>query len=299
MSITKRRAYRVLAAAAFPAALFCASAPGQAAPILGNARSFAIFGGASVTNTGSTVITGELGVSPGTSVTGFYAPGVVNGGTIHLNDGLAISAAADFLSAYTSLGGSSVTQNLTGGDLGVGILGSLTPGVYKFDTTAQLTGALTLDGGNDPSAQFVFLIGSALTTSSASSVLLTNGAFFDNIFWITGTGASLGAGTAFSGSILAGSSITMDAGATIVCGRALAQASVTMINNQISTDCQPSGDGGGTTDVPEPASLFLLALGFFSLMAATWNRRRYANAPRTLRLGCDLNLREKLATRGV
>jgi len=278
MSITKRRAYRLLAAAAFPAALFCASSPGWAAPILGSASSFAVFGGASVTSTGTTVITGELGVSPGTSVTGFYPPGVVIGGTVHSNDGLAISAAADFLSAYTTLGGSAVTQNLTGGDLGVGILGSLTPGVYKFDTTAQLTGALTLDGGNDPYAQFIFLIGSALTTSSASSVLLTNGAFFDNVYWLTGTAATLGAGTAFSGSILAGSSITFDAGATIVCGRALAQASVTMINNQISTDCQqPSDGGGGTTDVPEPASLFLLALGFFGLTGMMWSRRRNAN----------------------
>jgi len=279
MSITKRRASRLIAAAAFPAALFCASSPGWAAPILGNASPFAVFAGASVTSTGSTVITGELGVSPGTSVAGFYPPGVVNGGTVHLNDGLAIGAAADFLSAFTTLGGSTVTQNLTGGDLGVGALGSLTPGVYKFDTTAQLTGALTLDGGNDPYAQFIFLIGSALTTSSASSVLLTNGAFFDNIFWVTGTAATLGAGTAFSGSILAGSSITFDAGASMVCGRALAQASVTMINNQISTDCQqPSGGGSSsTTDVPEPASLLLLALGFFGLNGMMRSRRRNAN----------------------
>jgi hypothetical protein len=79
-----------------------------------------------------------------------------------------------------------------------------------------LTGALTLNGGGDPNAQFIFLIASALTTASASSALLTDGAFFDNVFWWTGTAATLGAGTAFSGSILAGSSITLDAGASIV-----------------------------------------------------------------------------------
>jgi hypothetical protein len=241
---------------------------------LGDASPFAVLAGASVTNTGSTVITGELGVSPGTSVTGFYSPGVVNGGTVHLNDGPAIDAAADFLSAYATLGASTVTQNLTGGDLGVGVLGSLTPGVYKFDSTAQLTGALTLNGGGDPNAQFIFLIASALTTASASSALLTDGAFFDNVFWWTGTAATLGAGTAFSGSILAGSSITLDAGASIVCGRALAQASVTMINNQISTDCQATTVGGGTSDVPEPASILLLVLGFLGLAGMMWSQRR-------------------------
>jgi type VI secretion system secreted protein VgrG len=272
----------IFALTAVPIALLGAASPGLAAPFLGAASDFAVLAGASVTNTGSTVVTGELGVSPLTSVTGF-PPGLVDGGVIHLNDGPAIAAMGDFFSAYATVGGLPAVQNLTGGDLGVGTLGTLTPGVYRFDSTALLNGALTLDAGNDASAKFVFLIGSALTTASGSSVLLANGTFFDNVFWWTGTAATLGSTTAFAGTILAGSSITLDAGASIVCGRALAQASVTMITNRISIDCQAIAAAADDSDghpaaVPESGALAVFGMGLLGLAGIARRRRRNARS---------------------
>jgi hypothetical protein len=117
--------------AALPVLLFSAQ-PSWAGPTLGTAVPFAVLAGASVTNTGSSVVTGEVGVSPGTSITGF-PPGVIVGGTAHSNDATAIAANTDFFSAYTSIGSSTITQNLTGSILGTDIL-TLSPGVYAFDT---------------------------------------------------------------------------------------------------------------------------------------------------------------------
>jgi len=120
--------------------------------MLGSAQSFAVLGNATVTNGHSdpnptTQIYGNLGVTPGTSVTGFYPDGTVSGGTIHINDGVAQLALTDATTAYNTLAGLPVNFNYTGVDLGGK---TLTPGVYHFDTSAQLTGALTLDFGSTP-----------------------------------------------------------------------------------------------------------------------------------------------------
>ncbi len=205
-------------------------------PSLGTAQSFAILGGSTVTNTGPTTVSGDLGVWPGTAVTGF-PPGTVTGGVIHANDAVALQAQSDVTIAYNSLAGLPCNTNLTGQDLG-GL--TLVPGVYCFNTSAQLTGALALDAQGDPNAVFVFQIGSTLVTASNASVQVINGAQNCNAFWQVGSSATLGTGTSFIGSILALASITLNTNA-ILSGRALARTgAVTMDNNAITrTTCAP------------------------------------------------------------
>jgi hypothetical protein len=221
---------------------------------LGTAASFGVLAGSTVTNTGMTTVTGNLGVWPGTAVTGF-PPGIVLG-TVSAGDAVAMIAQGDLTTAYNFAAGQPCGDNLTGQDLG-GL--SLTPGVYCFNTSAQLSGALTLNAQGDPNAVFIFQIGSTLTTASASSVSFINGgaATYDaNVYWQVGSSATLGTTTAFAGSILADASITLTTGADILCGRALAiSGAVTMDTNNV--------DVGGCeveASTPEPSSASLLLL---------------------------------------
>ena len=163
-------------------------ASAQTAPSLGAAQSFAVLGASTVTNTGSSVITGDLGVSPGTAVTGF-PPGLVVSGTIHGADAAALAAQDAVTAAYNSLVGQACTQDLTGQDLGGQ---TLTAGVYCFSSSAQLTGTLTLNAQGNANAVFIFKMGSTLTTASASSVVLINGGSPGNVFWQVGSSATLG-----------------------------------------------------------------------------------------------------------
>lgn len=232
--------------ASFPSPSHAAAlAPAASAPPLGTAASFAVLGAQTVTNTGPTVLTGNLGVSPGTSCTGFPAPctggpGIVSG-TIYAGDAVAATAEADAHTAYANAAAQACNTNLTGQDLG-GL--TLTPGVYCFASSAFLTGTLTLSG----TGVFIFQTGSTLITASNSQVVLINGATAANVFWQVGSSATLGTGTSFTGSILAEISITATTGASSSCGLYALTAAVTLDTNNIgacaSKQCSPTGFWG-------------------------------------------------------
>jgi type VI secretion system secreted protein VgrG len=198
-----------------------------AAPDLGSAASFVVLANSTVTNTGSGTFVGNVGVSPGTEVIGF-PPGTLISGMIYTGGAIPAQAQIDANSAYIDLANQVCNVDLTDQDLG-GM--TLTPDVYCFDTSAQLTGDLVLDALGDPLAVWVFQIGSTLTTASTSSVAVSNGGQALNVFWQVGSSATLGTGTMFNGNILADASITLDTGASLI-GRALAlNGSVTMDTN--------------------------------------------------------------------
>ena len=288
------------------AALLCAPLTALGGPILGSAESFALLGHESVSNGHSapnptTTIFGNLGVTPGTSVTGFYPDGTVSGGSIHINDGVAQTALTDAMAAYNTLAGLPSTSNYTGFVLGSAGHSVLSPGVYTFNSSAQLTGALTLDFGATPDAIFVFQIGSALTTASGSSVTVINGGPLSGVYWQIVSSATLGSGTVFEGNILALASVTLDPTAQILCGRAVAlTGAVSMTDNSVSnsstavgfsngcadfgsvgfdsggtgtgTGGGPGGGPGGGSSIPEPGTFALLSIG---LVAAPLLLRKF------------------------
>ena len=249
-------------------AVFPRGADAQTAPSLGGAESFAVLGGSTVTNTGPTIVYGDLGVSPGTAITGFSGvqdggPGTVNGEVYTGSDGPAVNARTGVTAAYGVLAGQECDENLTA----VGDLGGLTlvEGVYCFDTSAGMTGTLTLDGQGNPDAVFIIRTGSTLTTASASSVNLVNQANACNVFWQIGSSATLGTTTSFAGNILTTASITLDTGATIT-GRALAgeAGAVTMDSNVVDArSCVAPTEETPTptveTPTPEPATATAVA----------------------------------------
>ena len=218
----------------------------ESGPDLGAASTFAVLGASTVTNTGLTVIEGDVGVSPGSAITGF-PPGIVTGGTLHANDALAVAAHADAATAYLYLEGmaSIPANNLSGQDLG-GL--TLSPGVYTFDSSAQLTGDLVLDARGSTNALFVFQIGSTLTTATGSTVTLINGGANSDssrVFWQVGSSATFGVNTQFTGVTIAYASITVVAGTSIDGAVMAINGAVTLDTNSIVAPEFGAGNGNG------------------------------------------------------
>ncbi|MER0445350.1 ice-binding family protein [Streptomyces sp. Edi4] len=230
-----------------------------ASPVpLGTAASFGVLAGATVTNTGPTVVDGlSVGVSPGTAITGFQTsdggPGTVTPpGVLHSADAVAGQAKTDLNAAYNQAAGQTL-RDATYNDAPHEFGGqTLTPGLYRANSSAGITGTLTLDAQGNSSAVWVFQIGSTLTTASASTVSFINGASPCNVYWQVGSSATLGADSTFVGTILADTSITATTGAAVN-GRLLADAglrgdgAVTLDSNRISQGSCATGSTGGST----------------------------------------------------
>ena len=231
-------------------ALLFTSAPAFAQINLNTAQNFGALAGSTVTNTGPTIVTGSVGVSPGSAVTGF-PPGIVVGGMIHAGNATAAQAQTDLTNAYNAALGIACGTNLTGQNLGNR---TLTPGVYCFDSSAALTGVLTLNFQGNPNAFFLFKIGSTLTTASGSSVVVTNGgaACPPNVFFQVGSSATFGTGSSFVGNVLALTSITLNTGANLN-GRALARNGAVTLDSNNVTACAAAV--GCPTITVNPATL--------------------------------------------
>jgi uncharacterized repeat protein (TIGR01451 family)/gliding motility-associated-like protein len=198
---------------------------------LGAAAPFAVLANSSISNSGgNTVIYGDMGISPGNTITGF-PPGIVHG-TTHINNTTAANAQTALTTAYNDAAGRTPTANITGVNLG-GL--TFSPGVYRSNSGTTITGKVTLDAGGNPNAVFIFQVANSFVTSGSAIVELVNGAQAANVFWQVGTVATLSSGTIFNGTILSNQSITANTG-TDVTGRLLARSSAVIFVGNVNVN---------------------------------------------------------------
>src|SRR5579859_5530801 len=219
---------------------------------LGTSANYAVLAGSTVTNTGPSVLNGSLGLSPGTSVTGFPPGTVVPPGTQDITNAAAAQAQSDLTAAYVNAAGRSVTATTTA-DLGnLKLQGGVYAGPSKG--ALSLTGPLILDGAGNASSVFIFQTNSTLITASGSTVTVINGASCSNVFWQVGSSATLGTGSVFAGNILALSSITVNSSVTVH-GRALARNGAVTLINDTFTNARSCGSTvtstSSTSEAPE------------------------------------------------
>jgi len=228
-----------------PLVLASSAAAATAVP-LASAGSFAVLAGAGITNTGPTTVSGDIGTFPTTSISG--AGSLTINGTNHAGDAVTQQAKNDLVTAYDNAAGQGPTIPVAADLAGL----TLTPGVYNSSSSLGLTGALTLNGGGDPNAVFVFQAGSSLTTSSGSTVNLINGAQSCNVFWQVGSSATLGTGSTFRGTVIAMTSITVTTGSTVD-GRVLARnGAVTLDTDTITRSTCAAAPPAPAPVVPAP-----------------------------------------------
>ncbi len=281
-----RRTSAFLVALGIAAVLFLPSAA-SAQVALGTAQNFGVLGGSTVTNIGPSVIAGDVGVAPGGAIVGF-PPGSFTGSSQGGN-ATAGQGQSDLTLAYNAAAGTACNTDLTGIDLG-GL--TLTPGVYCFTGSAQLTGNLTLDFQGNPAAAFLFKTASTLTTASNSSVLAINtggATCLPNINFQVGSSATLGTTSNIAGNILALTSITLNTGANLR-GRALARNGAVTLDSNLAVGGCPiaaavpggpipgagggGGAGGGVNPAPTLQEWNLILLGLLLACYGWWHSRR-------------------------
>lgn len=231
---------------------------------LRSAASFAVLAGTTVTSAGVSTVGGDIGVSPGTAITGF-GPGTLTGSK-EGGSTKAAGAQSDLAAAYADVVGRTPTTTVAAlGAAGNGQ--TLTPGVYAHGSGLELAGTLNLNAGGDPDAVFIFKAGSTLGTAANSTVNLMNGAQACNVFWQVGSSATLGAGSVLKGSLLVHTAVTVGAGVDVA-GRVLAMGAAVTLDSDVITvpACSdPAPTGSLSISVPGARDLGAAAAGASSL----------------------------------